>query len=336
MVSQGAPSNNKEIQRIKDAGPAPDWFPTLQEVWKQAMNHVGHLKLADKPSHRCFMLPPIHLFWGGEPQTQRIYFYHYLLLFNEIKNRSERGLPALSTQDWRSVLGDTYWKKQWPRPDGNNPSAFDPGTFWKYGGPLLFGNERSADVAAGRYNPTSWLACRCDVDLATADDTDIRQVILYYLNTFHVYEEIKEMERFLFPTTFKKRWEEHKLEVERIVEMWDPSGGNVNPDFFCNKKVWRSWIRALRDLVADWSGFEEWDWGNFSMVRTMGINKLSGLDCQRFTIRLLAFFIHSFVTHLGYFPSPLLCPPRFGAHSCRDHAHKFGYVAATLPRSAEP
>ena len=97
------------------------------------MNHVGHLKLADKASHRCFTLFPIHLFWGGEPQTQRIYFYHYLLLFNEIKNRSERSLPTLSTQDWRSDLGDTYWKKQWPRPDGNNPSAFDPDAFWKYG-----------------------------------------------------------------------------------------------------------------------------------------------------------------------------------------------------------
>jgi hypothetical protein len=168
-----------------------------------------------------------------------------------------------------------------------------------------------------------------------ADDTNICQVILYYLNSFHMYEEIREMEAFLFPTTFKQRWEEHKPEVKKIVEMWDPSGGNVNPEFFCNKKVWRSWVRAVRDVVVDWSGFEEWDWDGFSNMRTMRIANLSGLDCQRFTIHLLAFFIHSFITHLGYFPSLLLCPPRYGAHSCRDHTHKFGYVAITLPRSAE-
>ena len=142
------------------------------------------------------------------------------------------------------------------------------------------------------------------------------------------------MKHFLFLATFKKQWEEHKLEVERIMEMWDPSGGNVNLNFFCNKKVWRSWIRSVHDLVANWSGFEEWDWGNFSNVRMMG--SLPGLDCQRFTICLLAFFIHSFVTHLGSFLSPLLCPPRFGAHSCREHAHKFGYVAITLPHSTKP
>jgi hypothetical protein len=133
VVSQGATSNNKEIQCIKDTGPTPDWFPESQEVWKQAMNHVSNLNLANKPSYPCFTLPPIHLFWGGGPENQHIYYYHYLLLFNEIKNRSERDLPALSTQDWRSVLGDTYWKKQWPRPDRNNPSAFDPNVFWKYG-----------------------------------------------------------------------------------------------------------------------------------------------------------------------------------------------------------
>jgi hypothetical protein len=335
MLSQVTLSNNQELRRLTDAGAVPDWFPGIQEVWKNAMNHVSHLDLAPQKSHRRFALPPAHLFWGGEPPNQRIYFYHYLLLFSEIRYRPGRSLPPLTTQEWRFILGNTYWKKQWPKPDGNNPSAFDTDAFWKYGGALLFGVERSADVAAGRHNPTSGLACRCDVHLATADDTNIRQVVLYYLNSFHVYEEIREMERLLFPTTFEKRWEALRPEIEMIVEMWDPSGGGVNPDFFCNKKVWRRWVRAVRDVVADWNGFEQWDWGSFSNVRSMGINKLSGPDCQRFTIRLLTFFIHSFVIRLGYYPSPLLRPPYLGAHSCTAHAKKFGYVLAVFPRSVQ-
>ncbi|KAH8994630.1 hypothetical protein EDB83DRAFT_2534609 [Lactarius deliciosus] len=328
--------NNPELRRLTDAGAVPDWFPGIQDIWTHAMGHVSHLNLASQKSPRRFALPPVHLFWGGEPPNQRTYYYHYLLLFNEIRNRPERDLPGLTTQEWRSILGNTYWKKQWPRHDGNNPLAFDPNMFWKYGGSLLFGDVRSADITAGRYNPTSLLSCRCDVQLATADDTDIRQVVLYYLNSFQVYEEIREIERLQFLTTFEKRWRSQYLELNQILEMWDPSGGcSVDPKFFRKKKVWRSWVQAVRDLVVDWDGFEQWDWGGFSKVRTMEIDNLSGSDLHKFTIRLLVFFIHSFVTRLGYYPSPLLLPPSLAAHSCADHAKSFGNAHFTLPISVE-
>jgi len=169
------------------------------------VNHANHSELASRESPRCFALPPVHLFWGGEPQNQRVYYHHYLLLFDEIKNRPERNLPALTTQEWRCILGNTYWKKQWPKPDADNAPTFDPNAFWKYGGALLFGDQRSADVAAGHYDPTSRLACHCDVQLTTVDETDIRQVVLYNLNSFHVYEEIREMERIQFPANFEMR-----------------------------------------------------------------------------------------------------------------------------------
>jgi hypothetical protein len=325
--------NNEEVRCLTNAGAVPDWFPEIQDVWRAAMNHVSHLDLASQTSSRCFTLPPVHLFWGGEPQNQRIYFYHYLLLFNEIKNRPERDLPPLTTQEWRSILGNTDWKKQWPRPDGNNSSTFDPNVFWKYGHTLLFSDERSAAVAAGRYNPTSQLSCRCDVQLAMADDTDIRQVVAYYLNLFHTYEEIKEMEHLQFPTTFEKRWASQRFKIDQIVEMWDPSGGGVNSDFFSNKKVWRSWVRAVRNVTAHWDGFDHWNWGHFSDVQNMGINKLSGSDFHKFTVYLLAFFIHSFVKRLGYYPSPLLRPPTFAGHTCTDHRKKFGNGHYNLPLS---
>ncbi|KAH9064934.1 hypothetical protein EDB87DRAFT_1574675 [Lactarius vividus] len=327
--------NNQELRHLTDAGATPDWFPKIQEVWKHAVGHVSHLGLASQESSCRFVLPPIHLFWGGEPPNQHVYYHHYLLLLNEIKNRPERDLPALTTHEWRAILGNSYWKKQWPKHDKNNSSTFDPNVFWKCGGPLLFRNEQSADVAAGCYNLTSWLSFRCDVQLAMADETDIHQVVLYYFNSFHVYEEIREMEHLQFLTTFEKRWQGLYLEVNQIMEMWDPSGGIVNTKFFCNKEVWIRWVWAVHDVVAGWGGFNPWDWGSFSKVRVMEIDNLSGLDFQRFTIHLLTFFIHLFVTHLDYYPSALLHPPTLAARSCISHLKKFGYQLVTLLISFE-
>jgi hypothetical protein len=96
LASLAASPNNQELRCLTDAGVVPDWFLGIQEVWKHAMNHVSHLDLAAQELPRRFVLPPIHLFWGGEPQNQCIYYYHYLLLFNEIKNRPEHDLLALS------------------------------------------------------------------------------------------------------------------------------------------------------------------------------------------------------------------------------------------------
>jgi hypothetical protein len=323
--------SNLELRHLTNAGANPDWFPEIQEVWTQAMNHVNHSDLASQESPHRFALPPIHLFWGVEHYNQCVHYHHYLLLFNKIKNRPECNLPALTTQEWCFILGNTYWKKQWLRPSVDNPSAFNPNVFWKYRGALLFSDQRSADVAAGRYDPRSQLACCCNIQPTMADDTNIRQVALYYLNSFHMHEEIKEMECIQFLADFERQWKGHLLMLNQIVEMWDPSGGSANSKFFCNKKVWRSWVRVVHDLIADWDSFKIWDWGHFKNMKNMGINKLSGPDFFKFTVRLLAFFIQSFVWHLGYLPTALLHPPILAGHTCANHRIKFGNGLINFP-----
>ena len=292
------------------------------------MNHVSHLDLAPLTERRRFSLPPIQLFWGGNEENQRIFYFHFLLLRREIQERCTRDLPSLTTDEWRSILGNTYWKQCWPSRDNSSlDTTFDPTLFWKHGGPLFFGDTLSADVAAGHHDPSSLLPCRCDVQMSTADDPQIRQVILYHLNSRHVYEEVKEMERLQFKTTFEKRWRSQEIGVNHIVEMWDPSGGGTDFKFFHNKKVWRTWLWAVREVVKDWDGFDSWDWGGFS-VKTLEIKSLFRLDFYRLTVRLLAFYIYSFVSRLGYYPSPLLHPPTFATPCCYDHRRKFGVGCA--------
>ncbi|KAI9435856.1 hypothetical protein H4582DRAFT_2079482 [Lactarius indigo] len=222
-TSMALQSSNPELRRLTDARAAPVWFPKVQEVWTNAVSHVSHLDLASPTSTRRFALPPIHLFWGGNEKNQQLFYYHFLLLRLEIKHRHTRDVPALTTDEWRTVLNGTYWKLQWPRRD--NPSqdtTFDPSVFWKYGGPLFFGDERSVDVAAGRHNPTSALPCGCDVQITSADDSDVRQVALYYLNSFHTIAEIKEMEQPSVPGRVREA-------METARPPGRTNGGDVGP-----------------------------------------------------------------------------------------------------------
>ena len=139
------------------------------------------------------------------------------------------------------------------------------------------------------------------------------------------------MECLQFLANFKRQWKYQQLTLNLIVEMWDLSGGSANSTFFCNKKVWRSWVQVVHDLIADWDGFECWDWGKFSYVKTMEINKLSGSELFWFTVHLLTFFIQSFVWHLGYYPLSQLHPPILANHTCVKHHKRFGNGLINLP-----
>ncbi|KAH8978680.1 hypothetical protein EDB83DRAFT_2537509 [Lactarius deliciosus] len=114
--------------------------------------------------------------------------------------------------------------------------------------------------------------------MSTADDPDVRQAMLYYLNSFHVYEEVKAMERFRFKATssFEKRWIQQENWVYHIAEMWDAVGGATDFEFFHNKKMWRLWLFSLREVVMDWDGFDSWDWDGISNVKTLNIDLLLG------------------------------------------------------------
>jgi hypothetical protein len=243
MATLPTPLNHSELRRITDVAAVPAWFPEIQEVWKTAMGHVNHVKLHPLTQTRWFSLPPIHLFWGSNKENQRIFYFHFLLLCGAFLERCRRDLPPLTTSEWRSILNNTYWKRQWPKGDNSPPQTFfEADIFWKHGGPLFFGDTWSADVTAGRDNPTSSLPCRCDVQITTADDEDVRQVTLFYLNSFHVHEEIKAMERLQFGDSFEKRWRRQEISVNHLVDMWDPTAGCTDFKFFKNKKLWRDWL----------------------------------------------------------------------------------------------
>ncbi|KAH9962007.1 hypothetical protein BGW80DRAFT_1462982 [Lactifluus volemus] len=329
QAAQPHSSNNLELRRSKVVDSAPVWFPKRQEIWDRAMFYVNPLHMAQAQSPRRFAFPPLHLFWGAKEENQRTFYYHYLLLRRELSMRTVDGLPGLTTAEWRSILGHTYWKSMWPKPDSNDPSrtsSYDPTKFWIYGGPLCFTETTNTAITEHGADPTSLLACNCEVEMDTADDVDVRQTILYHLNLNHALEEIREMDRLQFPLDQAKRWDYggRLSSVDGMTDMWGPiRNGGVKSGFFEDKTAWRTWLRCLREVVMEWDGFDAWDWGSFTDVRTMGINKLSQKDFYKLAVHLLTFFIHTFITRLGYYPSFLLHPPILAGPCCSRHRKKF-------------
>jgi len=103
-----------------------------------------------------------------------MYYYHLLVLWKEISSCAKGNLQGLMTEEWRSILGNTYWKSMWPRPNPGDvgSSNFDPAQFWIKGGPLFFGDKSSAKVASG-LDMSSVLFCHFEVEIDVADDIEV-------------------------------------------------------------------------------------------------------------------------------------------------------------------
>ena len=289
------------------------------------MNHISYVVLKERQSPRHFALPLIHLFWGTSEQKQKTYYYHLLVLQNEFSLRAIGDYPGLTTKEWRSILGNYYWKTMWPKPSPNDVGSpiFNPMRFWIHGGPLFFGSVSSAQVASG-VDISSVLLCGCEVKVDSADDDEVRQTVLYHLNMNHATAEIREMDHLQFPLDYRRWWEQGCLSpVRAMTDMWGPCrDGRVKSGFFEDRKAWRAWLEAAHEVVMDWEEFDEWDWDSITDIRIFRINNLEAEVFFKLAVRILAFFIHSFITRLGYYPSPMLCPPILAGPQCAKHRKK--------------
>jgi hypothetical protein len=108
-----------------------------------------------------------------------------------------------------------------------------------------------------------------------------------------------------------------------MTDMWGPCrDGRVKSGFFEDRKAWRAWLEAAHEVVMDWEEFDEWDWDSITDIRIFRINNLEAEVFFKLAVRILAFFIHSFITRLGYYPSPMLCPPILAGPQCAKHRKK--------------
>lgn len=173
---------NQEIRRYFTTVARPSFIPAPIPEWQLGRT----LALEEVKSMADVMLktffPPIHLFFGVEPSKRAAMLSRLVSLWPTLQirvslARSDPQVQRLGTQEWRDLLSDSYFKRQWPR---DEPFQLD--AFYRYGGASVFGQQVSEDLRAGASFVPHPLECRCDATVTRlVDDRDLMASIVFRL-----------------------------------------------------------------------------------------------------------------------------------------------------------
>jgi hypothetical protein len=159
---------NNETRRNADISksPAPAFLKEPVFIWTWATWHIDHMKMWNYGQQCGFAFPPIHLFWGAQPQKQTQYYLRIMELRHELEGRFCRGEVRLRTGEWHSILGETYWKrdavpKLEERYQPEIDPAYDPEDPYCYGGKLFFGEDVHRQINLGERVVETKMDCGC-------------------------------------------------------------------------------------------------------------------------------------------------------------------------------
>ncbi|KAI0037734.1 hypothetical protein FA95DRAFT_1613928 [Auriscalpium vulgare] len=182
--------------------PPPNTFPPALPFYEQALNHVNTMKAKVATESRRYAFPPAYHFWSGTPERQTAFYKRFdsLFTFLCIRDSEDLGFHQYTAAEWKEILGDVYWKKQWPTKDPYkfNPAvdeAYDPAVFWKYGGKQFFGKyEKDAIDGKLKLSPSKH-SCGCLLDNSVLDDPAYRRVVLYHIKRYQLLDDLYHMMR---------------------------------------------------------------------------------------------------------------------------------------------
>ncbi|KAI0055277.1 hypothetical protein BV25DRAFT_1843076 [Artomyces pyxidatus] len=121
-----------ELRWYLNAKNFPAYVPPPVAIYVNAVSHSLH----PSTDPREFTFPPIHLFWGPQVSTQRLFYLCAQQLLPEMRSRVDCGLPGQITRDWREVLNNVYQKRTWLIAGTKYNPAVDPpfesDQFFKY------------------------------------------------------------------------------------------------------------------------------------------------------------------------------------------------------------
>ncbi|KAI0069215.1 hypothetical protein BV25DRAFT_1910910 [Artomyces pyxidatus] len=326
---RGDEGQHDELRRYLNMADFPPYMHKPVAIYLDALNHTDHRVLLKSDSPREFLFPPIHLFWGPSPPTQRLFYLRAQQLLPDMRGRVDRGLPGLTTREWREVLNDAYWKRQWPTAGQRFNPAVDPpfnaDRFFAYGGIGFFGSLL-VPVLAGEHNPVAPLDCGCLANLSTFDDVQQRYVLLHKIALFTIESDILKLStttvegnESVIPREHALRASIGKLLAHNPVE-WVHGWEEVD---------WQrraAWLRHLLDIVQHFPGFGDVMWRDCttSTLLALDFKKMGGVSdpekyYRRIEQQILTFYIQAFMKHLGYYPVPFLPTPEYLTITCASH-----------------
>ncbi|KAI0061450.1 hypothetical protein BV25DRAFT_1838950 [Artomyces pyxidatus] len=325
----GDEGRHDELRRYLNMADFPTYMQNAVPLYINALNHTDHRCLLKSDSPREFPFPPLHLFWGPSPPTQRLFYLRAQQLLHEMRGRVDRGMHGLTTREWREVLNDAYWKRQWPTAGPRfNPAVdppFDAHRFFAYGGIGFFGSL-VVPVAAGEHNPVAPLDCGCLADLSTFDDFQQRYVLLHRLSLLTIESDILKL---CIKTV---EGGESVVPHEPVLRQYIQKLLSHNPVewvYGWEEVDWQrraEWLRHLLAIVQHFPGFGDVVWRDCttSTLLALDFKQMGGVSepekyYQRIEQQILTFYIQAFPKHLGYYPVPFFPTPEYLTITCAAH-----------------
>lgn len=268
---------------------------------------------------RLHLVPPIHLLWDGDEARHIHQFLRAYQLHEEIRERIRRGDRGFSTNTWKKILNDEYWKRQFP-----TTTPFSPTRFFRFGGLEFFGAQNDA-VKSGGHEPIAQLSCGCKPDLQVFADDDARYCLVYKLSLQAMYEDLIALDMKLSGSPVDPA---RKILFNKFV--WfrgNLAGWNV---FEIEDRL--DWLRVLRDIVRCYPRIDDVTWRFWwpPAFKAAGLDTVSEEDTatarqlrtnvfRDFEVHFLSFYITTMLDNLGHLPAPMLVAPRTFNIVCSRH-----------------
>ncbi|KAJ7143486.1 hypothetical protein C8R43DRAFT_1130571 [Mycena crocata] len=195
----------RQYTDMQKALKAVGWAPQLVEAWSMGSQNSDYYPLHHnvrlEPKCKALLLyvaPPPHIFLGiQKTEKMNSFFFIWMCIRRAWLSRIRRNPHdpicwGLTTQKWRDVLSGTYWKDRYPPAE-----TFEMRKFWKYGGPLIFGDDETEVVEADIAPEMGNCATRRLEPTVFTDDS-VKSLVLWDLALCHSQLQLDRADEILY------------------------------------------------------------------------------------------------------------------------------------------
>ncbi|KAJ7479010.1 hypothetical protein FB451DRAFT_1172133 [Mycena latifolia] len=271
-----APSSKwyRQYTDIKKSHTECSWSSKFVTAWEMGSCNTGYYPMVHniKLNPKCkdlllFTAPPPHLFMKkGDDKESRMLFV-WICIRHGWLARMDRDVECqqvaswgLTTQQWREILGGTYWKFKHPK-EGEHP--FEWRYFWRHGGTMVLGPEEK-DWATVDISPFFSRSSTGRLELEHLGDDGVKSLIIWDLSLCLAQLQLDRADEILHTQKIKSG-------IEQNIRRGRRSGLFHEPDWQIPTKTvpWergdsepqkRHWVARFVEVVNEWSCESQMAW----------------------------------------------------------------------------
>lgn len=270
------------------------------EAWDMGFQNktypmVHNIKLTPKCKDLLlFLSPPPHLFMNTTEEKCSQMLFVWTCIRKPWLSRMDRDIECtelvswgLTTQQWREILGGTYWKFKHPK---DSVPKFTWRKFWRYGGALIFGDEQD-DWHSMELSPKVLTSSTGRLEPSHFCDDRLKQLVLWDLALCHAQLQLDRTDEVLFAHSLaedqikliKRRARRIGLFHEadwaiptRLLPPWERQN---------SERQKRHWLARFMEVIMEWPCASQMAWfleeeGFRAVTVQQGQTKI-GAFCER-------------------------------------------------------